>query len=329
LSTSPFPLRRSSRILVATFRHVVGTAARAPVVGAFVAALLLLFASTAAAQQTIVVIPGALWGIDEDGAGDLVEESAFIAEDHGGFSVTRYYELATTLRAETWEQLVGCAGVASCYADGLYRTGYNFVLVVTIEDTGTEVFVQYTLVDVRNERLVVEELATLSSRTDFGALQAPCISALDLVAPRDTRPPPVAEVLPIDGGADPYSGALFDADRWTPPARGPLGQAGVYTAIAGGVILAGGVLLGFSADDIQQDIQAAPRPRSELETLQQSGQTRAAMANAAFAVGGIAIATGATLLIVDRAKRRSENRPAGLQVEALPSWSGVSLRATF
>lgn len=299
------------------------------------AALAFVFVSShALAQDTLVVAPGAFWNMDDQAAADLVEESAFLAEDHGGFLVSRAYQLEASLRTDSFDRLMNCAGVADCYADALYRTGYHWVLAVTLEDTGREVFVQYQLIDIRTGTLHDEALVTLSSTTDFAALEAPVFGIL---ASTGTARRSDATPEPVASGAAPgdatWDAGLYDTTpAWSPPERGALGRAGIYTAIAGGVIGFGGVLLGFSADNIQQEIQARPRPRAELEDLQAQGESRQTLANVAFAIGGVAVATGITLVIVDTATRRNERAPQGgmginIRAGAVPG--GGFLRAEF
>ena len=70
-------------------------------------------------------------------------------------------------------------------------------------------------------------------------------------------------------------------------------------------------ITGFWADDAQQEIQARPHPREELEELQAQGQSRQRLANATFAVGGVTLATGVTLLVVDRLGGDSERVAVG------------------
>lgn len=283
---------------------------------------LLVFAAPSMAQQgpRLVVVAGDLFDVSATEGADIVEESAWIVGDIGGFQVVRAYELEQWVTAEAAGATRSCGAVLDCHVAALFGTAIDYALVVsTVADQG-DLVVHYELVDVQVGIRVGDEYAFLSGPTDFGALAGPCRAALQrtpvVPAPAPTPPPAAPVAMPP---ATPYTATA------TPERAGPttLRRAGRITAASGGAILFGGVLAGFSADEVQQEIQAEPHDRDELERLKARGESRQRLANAAFAVGAVATATGITLVIVDAVRGRDAD------VALVPTVGGGSVRVEF
>lgn len=286
-------------------------------------ALFVLCLAPAAYAQSprLVVVAGDLFDVSSTEGADIVEESAWIVGDVGGFEVVRAYELEQWVSADSASMTRACGASLECHVDALFGTSIDYALVVsTISDQGRLV-VHYELLDVQVGIQVGDEYAFLSSVTDFAALTGPCELALRRTpvtaptapapepAPVAVAPPPVA-TLPVA----------------PPPSTGgpsPVLRAGRITAATGGALLFGGVLAGFSADEVQQQIQSEPHDRDELERLQSRGQSRQRLANAAFIVGAVTTATGVTLVIVDRASG------TGADVAIRPALTGASVQIGF
>lgn len=276
----------------------------------------------------LVVSAGDLFDVAPQSGRDIVEESAWIAQDLGGFEVYRDYELATLVPANVAEQVTQCRANADCLVDALFGRSVDYVLVVSTVMDGPTLVVHYELVDVQVGIRVGDTYAFLAGPTDFAALVAPCQEALDR-AP-DVFASPAAPVAPLP----PPLNAPPTSPPTTPAASasaldGPssVRRAGRITAAVGGAILFGGIVAGFSADEVQQQIQAEPHPRDELERLQQRGESRQRLANAAFGVGGAAVATGVTLVLVDAL--RSTDRADRRTVTIYPTLSGARIDLRF
>jgi hypothetical protein len=271
---------------------------------------------TLAQGLSLAVVPGVANGVTEQEWADIVEESAFLVEDFGLYTVNRYYEMEATVGTDLAVSVLACGPDSQCVADMLYGSIYAFALHVNLERTEWDVRVTYRLVDVASGSVSGEATAVLVAPTDFPALQTPCWAALRgerLAAPAVATGPvapqqPVGPVgqQPASWPADQNGGTSPpDLSRPAPPRAsvGPIGRAGRITAAAGAALAAGGVLLSFAADDTLQTIQSEPHPRGELESLQQQGRNQQRMGNVLMITGGVALATGITLVIVDRPER--------------------------
>jgi hypothetical protein len=246
----------------------------------------------------LVVSAGDLFDVAPQAGRDLVEESAWIAQDFGGFEVFRDYELATLVPAATADQATRCGADASCLVDALFGRSIDYVLVVSTVLDGATLVVHYELVDVQVGIRVGDTYAFLDGPADFASLVGPCEDALDRAPDAFVAPTPAPTAPPVQVVSPSLSPPVVEA---RPTRSGPtaLRRAGRVSASIGGALLFGGVLAGFSADEVQQQIQAEPHPRDELERLQQRGESRQRLANVAFGVGGAALATGISLIIVD------------------------------
>lgn len=273
----------------------------------------------------LVVSAGDLFDVAPQAGRDLVEESAWIAQDFGGFEVFRDYELATLVPATTAEQATRCGADASCLVDALFGRSIDYVLVVSTVLDGATLVVHYELVDVQVGIRVGDSYAFLTGPTDFASLVGPCEDALDRAPDAFVAPTPAPPVAPVQAVSPSLSRPMVVEARATRGGPTALRRAGRISASIGGALLFGGVLAGFSADEVQQQIQAEPHPRDELERLQQRGESRQRLANVAFGVGGAALATGISLIIVDAV--RDGDSPPEYTLSIAPTGSGG--RVTF
>jgi hypothetical protein len=288
------------------------------VLSVFVSAAVLFGASAPSFAQglALAVVPGVADGVTEQEWADIVEESAFLVEDFGLYTVNRYYEMEAAVGPDLAVSVLACGTDSQCVADMLYGSIYAFALHVHLERSAWDVRVSYRLVDVASGGVSGEATAVLVAPNDFPALQGPCWSALRgerLAAPPVATGPITAPQPPVSANPNPVEWPSdqaaerppADLDRPAPPraTMGPMGRAGRITAAAGAALAAGGVLLSFAADDTLQTIQSEPHPRGELESLQQQGRNQQRVGNILMITGGVALATGITLVIVDRPER--------------------------
>ncbi len=281
-------------------------------------------------SDRIVVLPGAMWMDDVQARSDLVEESAWLVQDFGGFEVFRAAELADIVGSRTADDVAECANVPSCYADELDDGDFDLALVVSIEDTGTEVFVQYQLVDLAGGALMSETIATLPTATSFAHLLVPCHDALRAARPGGVTAP-IPAVVEVEDARQPTPPPVVVPHTATQttraasapppgPVRGPLGRTGRAVAFTGGGIVTVGILMGFAADDTQQSLQSDLHSTAEIEDLQSAGRTQQTVANIAIGLGSAAIVTGVTLVLVDRQPDDARR----VRVMGAPSRVGIS-----
>lgn len=254
------------------------------------AALVGLLAAPASAQGfRLLVAPGEVSGVSTQEFEDLVEESAYLAEDFGGFEVVRWYQLGDYVSPTVESQVLGCGYDAGCHVDALFGSAFDYLLLVSAFDEGSSVVVDYQMIDTTVGVLATQTEAYLPTAQDYPYLLVPCHDALKVtpewIPPRPQQPPPPAPIVTSPAPE---------------PRLGRVGRIGAYTAGAGSAVFLGGVLLGFGADETQQEIQAEPHPRSQLESLQSKGQRQQRMANAFMILGGTAIAGGVGLVVFDR-----------------------------
>jgi hypothetical protein len=300
--------------------------ALASILGALAAVIALLSPALAGAQTyRIAVVPGDYVDVDAQLAEDIVEESAWLAEDFGGYDVVRYYQLGATVGDDLGEATLGCYSDSNCYADTLYGSSIEFVLIVNIDGSGREVQVDYQTVDITLGLEVARESAWMPAPDAFAALMPPCHEALKVTPEWTTREP--VETVVIEDRDDGTLVGVIEENQ--PRVReshplGQLGRIGAGTAAAGFTVIAAGVLLGYSADDIQQDIQQRPHSQTQVERMQDQGRSRQTLANVSYTVGGVAAATGLVLLIVDR---RSDDAHVAFGID--PIARGVRLNVRF
>ncbi len=277
---------------------MVDTPVHALRVVAMAAALIALAAPDALAQRTyqILVAPAEIYDISDQEASDLVEESAYLVQDFGGFTVTRHYQLDEVVGTSARRAIEPCGSDVRCYVDALYGTSFEYALLVSIYWRAPDLVVRYQTVDLALGILVAETFAYLPGPVGFDYLVVPCHDALK-VTPDWLEPEPQPPVVVAPSQPTPMPVTRRPSRERS---LGTMGRAGAYTAGAGAGLFAGGILLGFGADETQQEIQGEPHPRGELNSLQSKGRRQQRMANAFFALGGTALATGVTLVVVDR-----------------------------
>lgn len=292
-----------------------------------------LAASSASAQDNdrIVVLPGAMWIDDTQARNDLVEESAWLVQDFGGFDVFRASELADIVGSRTADDVADCGNTPSCYVDELDDGDFDFALVVSIEDAGDEVFVQYQLVDLSGAGLMSETIATLPTATSFAHLLVPCNDALRAARP-GTVTQPIPAVVEVEVARQPTPPPVVVPRAATPtaratsapppgPVRGSLGRTGRAVAFTGGGVVTVGILMGFAADDTQQSLQSDLHTTAEIDDLQSAGRTQQTVANIAIGLGSAAIVTGVALVLVDR--QPDDNRRVRVDLHGAPSRVGI------
>lgn len=143
---------------------------------------------------------------------------------------------------------------------------------------------------------------------------------------------------------------LFDPDP-PPPAPDPIGsppppaketpespsllsRVPIYAwAVAGGGVILTGVGAGFliSADGLRHDVETAPTETREqieaLRELEDRGSSRTLIGNGLVVIGGLAIATGATLAILEIRSPATER--ATVRVDPVPLRGGVGVVVTL
>ena len=262
-----------------------------------------------------MVVPGELFDVTETEWQDIVEESAYLAEDFGGYAVERWYELSRLVSPDAEERLEYCGQDTRCYVDELFSTGMDYVLVVHVIHENEEFVVRFQTVDLAIGSQVADEIAHLPTAQAFEYLLAPCHEALK-VTPEWTAPPPPPPVV-----APPPPVVVLPPPE---PRRSQLSRIGTVAAGSGAALLTGGVLLSFAADETQQTIQSEPHERQELESLQARGRRQMRLGNALIGLGGAALVGGGALLIVDHLGKDDEV-PVTLSVTP----THVSLGARF
>jgi hypothetical protein len=262
-------------------------------------ALVLAAQSAQAQSYELLVVTGDNVGLSATEHEDIAEESAWLAQDFGGFNVTRWYQLDGLVPYQTATAVRACGSDVSCHVDQLFDSRFDYVLVVNTYIESAEIVVRYQMIDAQVGILAKESNAFLPTATEFAYLVVPCHDALK-VTPAWVEPVPVAARNPGTTAAPVYAPSRTFSDEPERAPLGKLGRVGAFTAAGGAAFLVGGVLVGFGADETQQEIQSEPHPRNDLETLQSRGQRQLRAANSMMIIGGVALAGGVSLLIVDR-----------------------------
>ena len=265
-----------------------------------------------------MVVPGDLYEVTDTEWQDIVEESAYLAEDFGGYFVERWYQLDRYVTADAESRLEYCGQNSRCYVDELFASGLDYVLVVSVFFNAPDFAIRFQTIDLATGAIVADEGAVLPSAQAFEYLVAPCHEALKVTPEWTTlaRPAPLVEPAPME------------TIRVVPspePERSSFATAGTVSAGLGAAFLTGGVLLAFAADETQQTIQSEPHERRELESLQARGQRQVRTANALMGIGGAALVGGAALLILDHLDNDDEEPVFSIGVSPV----GVGIRARF
>lgn len=285
-----------------------------------------LLAPVAEAQgfRSILIVQGTFNGVTVEEFADLHEESAYVAEDLGGFVVTRDYQLGGIYGEEIYAELLACAGSVPCLVQTWAARQFDDLLVVNVFRSGSEVHVYYDRVDVAEGRSIARTIAYLPDESAFSHLLA---AAHDALRPPTTAPTEPAEVATPETPPEVRRPV-------TPPPEAPVltprQRLGVGLSLGGTALLTGGVLLGFMADATQEELQSRPRPGNEVENLQQQGRAQAALATTALITGGLLIVGGGVLYVTGAERESSSSRSrARLHLDVGPSEAHVGLRGRF
>lgn len=292
---------------------------------ALIACMALLIVAPYAAAQTAAVLPMENRGVAETDFADIVEESAFLVTDHGALQPIRHYELADWVGQAMATQVATCGSDPECLQP-LYAAGVDFVVGVSARMGASGVQVRYELFRLEDAVRVADEAATPSDARDFAALPAALNRALDRrggPALGIAAPAPAPPVVAPAYAPPAYTPSPVAPVRRSDNPRGPLAPVAIATGATGGALLLGGVLLGFAADDTQQEIQSMPHPADEVERLQKQGRSRQSAANALLISGGVLATTGIVLAIVDRPRESGVALSIGVRPQ------GISARLRF
>lgn len=262
-------------------------------------ALLLLsalcWAGPAAAQGAprlrLLVAGAPASGLSVKQAADLVEESAYIADDFGLYAVSRTYQVEAVAGRALATTVERCGGKEACLVPALSGSLFDYVLLVQPTAVTDGVEVAYKLLDVRAGLTASNTLARLPGPVEFAYLLSACQEALkatpDYIAPTLAPAPLLVQQQPARA-------VMFAAEPAAPATR-------PYTWLYGSAALmfGSGTLLGFAADDVQQELQARPHTAARVTELQDDGEAKQTYANIAFGVGAAALATGVIFHVLD------------------------------
>ena len=262
-------------------------------------ALLLLsalcWAGPAAAQGAprlrLLVAGAPASGLSAKQAADLVEESAYIADDFGLYTVSRTYQVEAVAGRALATTVERCSGKESCLVPALSGSLFDYVLLVQPTAVRDGVEVAYKLLDIRAGLTASNTLARLPGPVEFAYLLGACQEALK--ATPDYIAPSIAPT-PLLVQQQPARAVMFAAE---PAARATRPYTWLYGSAA--LFFGSGTLLGFAADDVQQELQARPHTAARVTELQDDGEAKQTYANIAFGVGAAALATGIIFHVLD------------------------------
>ncbi len=262
-------------------------------------ALLLLsalcWAGPAAAQGAprlrLLVAGAPASGLSVKQAADLVEESAYIADDFGLYTVSRTYQVEAVAGRALATTVERCSGKESCLVPALSGSLFDYVLLVQPTAVRDGVEVAYKLLDIRAGLTASNTLARLPGPVEFAYLLGACQEALK--ATPDYIAPSIAPT-PLLVQQQPARAVMFAAE---PAARATRPYTWLYGSAA--LFFGSGTLLGFAADDVQQELQARPHTAARVTELQDDGEAKQTYANIAFGVGAAALATGIIFHVLD------------------------------
>ncbi len=262
-------------------------------------ALLLLsalcWAGPAAAQGAprlrLLVAGAPASGLSAKQAADLVEESAYIADDFGLYTVSRTYQVEAVAGRALATTVERCSGKESCLVPALSGSLFDYLLLVQPTAVRDGVEVGYKLLDIRAGLTASNTLARLPGPVEFAYLLGACQEALK--ATPDYIAPSIAPT-PLLVQQQPARAVMFAAE---PAARATRPYTWLYGSAA--LFFGSGTLLGFAADDVQQELQARPHTAARVTELQDDGEAKQTYANIAFGVGAAALATGIIFHVLD------------------------------
>jgi len=276
-------------------------------------------ASPAAAQSVarprLLVAGAPAAGLSIKQAADLVEESAYIADDFGRYAVSRSYQVEAVAGRDLAGTVARCDGREACLVPALSGSLFDYLLLVQPTAVRDGVEVVYRFIDLRAGIAASTTLARLPGPVEFAYLLGACQEALkatpDAIAP-SIAPAPLFVQQPMSAPV------MFPADA---RARATPAYAWFYGSAA--LLFGSGTLLGFAADDVQQELQARPHTADRVTALQDDGEAKQTFANVAFGVGAAALATGVIFQVLD-----SEN-PQASRLELRTDLRSVSLDWRF
>jgi hypothetical protein len=257
----------------------------------------LCWAGPAAAQGAprlrLLVAGAPASGLSVKQAADLVEESAYIADDFGLYAVSRSYQVEAVAGRALAITVERCGGKEACLVPALSGSLFDYVLLVQPVAVREAVEVSYKLLDVRAGLTVSSTLARLPGPVEFAYLLGACQEALkatpDYIAPTMVPAPPLVQQPP-----PPARAVVFAAE---PEDQTPRPYAWLYGSAA--LMFGSGTLLGFAADDVQQELQARPHTAARVTELQDDGEAKQNYANIAFGVGAAALASGVIFHVLE------------------------------
>jgi hypothetical protein len=261
----------------------------------------LCWADPAAAQgapkMRLLVAGAPASGLSVKQAADLVEESAYIADDLALYTVSRTYQVEAVAGRELAGTVARCGGKEACLVPALSGSLFDYVLLVQPTAVREGVEVVYKLIDIRAGITASTTLARLPGPVEFAYLLGACQEALkatpDYIAP-SIAPAPVFVQQQIQASV------MFPADEEAQAARP---YAWLYGSAA--LLFGSGTLLGFAADDVQQELQARPHTSDRVKVLQDDGAAKQTYANIAFGIGAAALATGVIFHVLDTEDRQA------------------------
>ena len=261
--------------------------------------------------RNALVVHGAFAGITSEALSDIHEEVAYTAEDLGGYVLTRDYQLGAIYGDQPMVEVVSCRGSGPCILGSWAAQQFQDVIVVNAFVSEGEIHVYIERLDVAARRSARRSIAYLPDETAFSHLAAAVAHVLmpgfdDEAPPPTPAAPSPAPAAPVATGppAQPSSSSALLEERLRPQTR--LQKSGVWLGVGGASLLVGGILLAFSADATQQEIQGSPRPRADLESLQRRGQTQTLLANTSLILGGALVATGVTFYLWPQSRERAD-----------------------
>lgn len=233
-------------------------------------------------------------GLSTKQAADLVEESAYIADDFGLYAVSRAYQLEAVAGRDLARAVERCAGKEACLVPALSNSNFDYVLLVQPTAVRDGVEVSYKLLDVRAGIAAATTLARLPGPVEFAYLLGACQEALkatpDYLGPSTAMPAPVL----VQQSVQPARPVMF-------PTEAPTSKSSTHAWLYGSsaLLLASGTLLGFAADDVQQELQARPHTADKVADLQDEGESKQTYANIAFGLGAAALASGVIFHVLE------------------------------
>ena len=262
-------------------------------------ALLLLsalcWAGPAAAQGAprlrLLVAGAPASGLSVKQAADLVEESAYIADDFGLYTVSRTYQVEAVAGRDLAGTVARCGGTEACLVPALSGSLFDYLLLVQPTAVRDGVEVGYKLLDIRAGLTASNTLARLPGPVEFAYLLSACQEALKATPDYIVPSIPPAPALTQQSMAAP---AMFPADAGVQAAPT---YAWFYGSAA--LMFGSATLLGFAADDVQQELQARPHTAARVTELQDDGEAKQTYANIAFGVGAAALATGVIFHVLE------------------------------